>query len=213
MSLRVSDILTQKINEIQSRLPLQMKGLQDSTSFQDALNAATNTDSSSTSTTDNLGNGNTSALDTAKASLANNTAYIPQDKSKLMDLINTTIHNASIKYGIDENLIKAVMKQESSFDPTALSHSGAQGLMQLMPGTARALGVTNAWDITQNINGGAQYLKDQLVTFNNDVSLALAAYNAGPNNVKKYNGIPPFQETQDYVQRVLQNYTQYANGA
>ncbi|PYG85709.1 transglycosylase-like protein with SLT domain [Ruminiclostridium sufflavum DSM 19573] len=145
----------------------------------------------------------------ARKALANSTAYIPNDKSELMELINTAINNASSKYGVDKNLIRAVMKQESSFDPTSISSSGAQGLMQLMPSTAASLGVSDPFDIAQNINGGTMYLKNQLSSFKGDVSLALAAYNAGPNSVTKYGGIPPYAETQDYVQKVTEYYNQY----
>lgn len=110
---------------------------------------------------------------------------------------------ASETYQIPENLLKAVAKAESDFNPTAVSHCGAQGIMQLMPSTARALGVTNAFDPAQNIMGGAKYLRQMLDTFNGDVSKALAAYNAGPNAVRKYGGIPPYRETQNYVTKVL----------
>jgi len=117
--------------------------------------------------------------------------------------INDAITIAAQKYNVHEKLIHAVIKQESSYNPNAVSSCGAQGLMQLMPETAKSLGVTNAFDIYQNIDGGTKYLSQQLKIFNDDISLALAAYNAGPNAVKKYGGIPPYSETQNYVKKIL----------
>ena len=109
-------------------------------------------------------------------------------------------------YGVDESLVWAVVRRESGFNPAAVSPKGAMGLMQLMPGTAAAVGVTDPFDVDQNIAGGIKYLVSCLKQFNGDVGLALAAYNAGPDNVIKYQGCPPFAETIRYVASVMRDY-------
>ncbi len=119
------------------------------------------------------------------------------------------IKAAIAKNPVDEALVRAIIQAESAYNPFALSKAGAQGLMQLMPGTAAQYGVSDSYDAQQNINGGVAYLRFLLDMFDGDVRLASAAYNAGENNVLKYAGVPPFAETQVYVQRVGQLYLRY----
>ncbi len=113
------------------------------------------------------------------------------------------IDAAAQKYGLDPALLRGLIKQESGFNPNAGSAAGAQGLTQLMPGTARSLGCTNPLDPAQAIDAGARYLRQQLDAFGGDVRKALAAYNAGPGAVQRYGGVPPYGETQNYVQKVM----------
>jgi len=112
------------------------------------------------------------------------------------------VSQAAKKHQVDPALIRALMHAESAFNPNAVSHKGAQGLMQLMPGTAKELGVQDALIPSQNIAGGAKYIAQLLKRFNGNIQLATAAYNAGPGAVKKYNGVPPYKETEVYVERV-----------
>jgi len=113
------------------------------------------------------------------------------------------IETAAHRYNLPKSLVRAVIKAESGFQVRAVSPAGAQGLMQLMPATAKEMGVTDAFDIDQNIDGGAKYLRAMLDRFDGDVKLALSAYNAGPGTVAKYNGRVPYAETRNYVARVL----------
>ncbi|MCX7952788.1 MAG: lytic transglycosylase domain-containing protein [Deltaproteobacteria bacterium] len=119
--------------------------------------------------------------------------------SDILHLIRTyaKVHN------LDPNLVKAIIKAESNFNPMAISHKGAMGLMQLMPETADFLNIKNAFDLRSNIYGGTKYLRYLLDRFENDVIHALAAYNAGPENVVKYNGVPPFPETRRFIRAVM----------
>lgn len=123
-------------------------------------------------------------------------------KNEIIGIIN----EVSNKYDVDPKLIEALVKQESGFNPNAKSKAGALGLMQLMPSTAKGLGVTDPMDVRQNVEGGVKYVKSMLDRFNGNIILALAAYNAGPNAVKKYDGVPPYKETQNYVRSILSNY-------
>ncbi|SFG07174.1 Transglycosylase SLT domain-containing protein [Halobacillus alkaliphilus] len=126
------------------------------------------------------------------------------DSTKMKDQsIDQIIKKASQHYGVDEKLIQSVVQAESNFDADVVSHAGAQGLMQLMPATAEGLGVKDPFNPEENVMGGTKYLKQMLDRYDGNSRLALAAYNAGPGNVDKYGGVPPFQETQNYVSKVL----------
>ena len=130
-------------------------------------------------------------------------ASTPQAKSGNVGSIDNVINSMAQKYGVDPTLIQQVVKAESGFNSKATSQAGAMGLMQLMPGTAASYGVQNAYDATQNVDGGTHFLKDLLDRFQGNVPLTLAAYNAGPGAVEKYQGVPPYKETQAYVQKIM----------
>ena len=128
------------------------------------------------------------------------------EESFASDDISKMVLFASKKHGIDSKLALAVAKVESNLSPDVVSSAGAVGVMQLMPETARGLGVRNSKDPRENIDGGVRYLKELMTTFDGDMTKAIAAYNAGPQAVKKYNGTPPYSETQDYVAKVMAQY-------
>jgi soluble lytic murein transglycosylase len=121
------------------------------------------------------------------------------------------ISDASKKYGLEAPLIKAVIKAESDFDPNAISHKGARGLMQIMPMNYRLLNVENPFDPHQSIDAGARYLRDMMDRYNGKLNLSLAAYNAGPGAVDRHGGVPPYQETEEYIERVMRYYQRYKN--
>lgn len=141
-----------------------------------------------------------------RSEVANRVPTIATDRSRFNALIEATAR----RWQLNPALLHAVVRAESGYNPDAVSRAGASGLMQLMPGTAKRYGVTNLFDPGENLDAGAQYLSDLLALFDNDLNLALAGYNAGENNVIRYNRtIPPFPETRTYVQRVLQYYREF----
>jgi Rod binding domain-containing protein len=160
--------------------------------------------------------GNTSALTSGRRNRAS-WSYTPTDTASLIEKVRgkweALISEISGRYGVDKDLVMAVVARESAGNPNAISPKGAKGLMQLMDGTARDMGVGSSFSPFENITGGVKYLRNMLDSFNGDESLALASYNAGPGAVKKYNGIPPYRETREYVRAVLALKAKAAEGA
>jgi len=213
--MKVSEILAQKIAEIESRLPVRFRRSAGS-SFQSVLENSMGSEAAkSAPLIDPALLERTEKAAATKYPLVSGSyeSIYPRlsqaEIQELMPRINAAIEKYSEQFNVDPLLVRAVMKAESSFQPFALSTSGAMGLMQLMPFTAEGLGVSDPYNIEENIRGGVQYLSMQLQEFNNDWRLALAAYNAGPNAVKKYGGIPPYEQTQKYVEYVLKYYDMY----
>lgn len=130
-------------------------------------------------------------------------ASVPQVSNENVGSIDSVINSTAQKYGVAPSLIQQIVKAESGFNSNATSQAGAMGLMQLMPGTAASYGVQDAYDVTQNLDGGTHFLKDLLDRYQGNIPLSLAAYNAGPGAVEKYQGVPPYKETQAYVQKIM----------
>jgi len=133
-------------------------------------------------------------------------AKFPSSKSVPAPPLNQVVNSASAAYHLDPDLVNSVIHAESGFNSRAVSPKGARGLMQLMPGTANQLGVNDAFDPQANVTGGSRYLRELLERYNFDLVKALAAYNAGPQRVEQYRGVPPFRETRAYVARIVHEY-------
>lgn len=184
-----------------------------SASSQPSTNTTTNNSTASSDTNTNTTTNATTGQTSSSSSPTYDTSIDISDVYNTGSLVcskelNTYFKEASTLYDVDVKLLKAIAKAESNFNPSVTSKSGAMGVMQLMPNTAKGLGVSNAYDARQCIMGGAKYISDKLKSYNGDITLALAAYNAGSGNVKKYGGVPPFKETQNYVKKVLGYYNE-----
>jgi soluble lytic murein transglycosylase-like protein len=188
------DAVIARVNELQALIA----GAQPAPATQTASFASQLAGASSASTLSPVGTAGADAGAATAGLASTGVSELPADVP-----YGAQITAAAKKYGIDPALLAGLVKQESGFNPNAGSPAGARGLTQLMPSTAAGLGVTNVLDPAQSLDGGAKYLRAQLDAFGGDVTRALAAYNAGPGAVKRYGGVPPYAETQAYVQKVL----------
>lgn len=185
----------QRITQIEDRFNIKHFAPQNVVDFQQTLTKQLKNE------TDGSENINTKKNITGRAANSSSTR-----EESAPGAIADLIQKSAAKYGIDARLLSAVAEAESNYHPDAVSSAGAVGVMQLMPDTAAALGVADPYDARQNIDGGAKYLKELLNDFGGNVRDAVAAYNAGPQAVKEYNGVPPYGETQNYVDHVLDLY-------
>lgn len=213
-------MLQNYLNDNNIRITLTPTGA--ATASANNANANTNINTNATGTTTNTYNAgapadnasdstNTSADSTSASAVdsttpASNTNYSNDGSLKCSAELEAYFEEASKTYGVDIKLLKAIAKQESNFNANATSKSGAMGIMQLMPFTAKELGIDDAYDAKSNIMGGAKLIAKLLDKYDGNKTLALAAYNAGSSNVDKYGGVPPFNETQNYVRKVLSYY-------
>ncbi len=213
-------MLQNYLNDNNIRITLTPTGA--ATASTNNANANTNINTNATGTTTNTYNAgvpadnasdstNTSADSTSASAAdstvpASNTNYSNDGSLKCSAELEAYFEEASKTYGVDIKLLKAIAKQESNFNANATSKSGAMGIMQLMPFTAKELGIDDAYDAKSNIMGGAKLIAKLLDKYDGNKTLALAAYNAGSSNVDKYGGVPPFNETQNYVRKVLSYY-------
>lgn len=187
--------LQQHVNNINNQLNPKVEEAESAKTFVDALKSSVNEK--------NVFRLQNTTLDVPPLKSLSATSSA---KATTREQIKNLISVISKKYNVDEKLVNAVIKQESGFNVKAKSKAGAMGLMQLMPATAKGLGVVDPYNPAQNIEGGVKYLRNLLKKYNGNVILALAAYNAGSGAVDKYSGVPPYKETQNYVRSILANY-------
>ena len=200
MELSGVEAIQARISEIQRRFGIEGPVPGTAVGFQRALDAELKKNDGATPP-QTAGTGTTTKADAAKVTPSGASTQL----SGASNETTRFIQEAAAKYGLDSRLVAAVAEAESSGNQSEVSDAGAVGVMQLMPDTAAALGV-NPYDEKQNIEGGAHYLKQMLDTFGGDMKKAIAAYNAGPQAVKDYGGVPPYAETQNYVNKVLDLY-------
>lgn len=185
--------LNQRVNNIENQLNPKTETVINNQTFVDALKKS-------------MSEKNVFRIQNQTLDVPPNVRSISSTPTYTREQLGNIVSNISAKYNVDEKLVNAVIRQESGFNPKAKSKAGAMGLMQLMPATARGLGVKDPYNPVQNIEGGVKYLSNLLKKYNGNIVLALAAYNAGSGAVDKYSGVPPYKETQNYVKSILKNY-------